>query len=470
MHSTESAKPSSFFSFFSSRKDPPKENRLNDLTQRAFGCLALGAVGDTLGFGSDHNPQNPFDEVNPWELSGNTPYILHTLDQKFGGSYRNIRFRNEKGEQRWVISDDTILHFLAAKTLSRLLRKDPKISINKAISRLAKEHVEVLRFEVEGPRKNQRCFGQSTRKTYHLIKDDPENWKKYIIYNPEATGNGAAMRSMIYGFFYPGEHNRSKLIAACLNSGFLSNPSIRGTFGALTTAALTSFALENIPVSQWIPRLFAVFEQAREYLKGQSEQPDLPPAYRQLLADCLQGDSIDKWILSWQDYHEILSQSKSVIPFSLAFPQSYADRDRLHKSIHEKIAGVTRPSWMAIGDSGDTAVMLAFQGLLAGIRKLMDASGLTEDTGESLTPDQLRDLLQKLPNERQEQIVDEIVKFTVLHGGDNDSTGGIALSLYGTLFGVQGMAEHFVRQTEIMPEVEGVARSVGEVTLRALKT
>jgi ADP-ribosylarginine hydrolase len=439
-------------------------NSLDKISTLALGCLALGAVGDTLGFGSGHHPLPESGTLHTWELCGNTGYIREFIEEKYKGSYRNIEFRNSTtNEQNWVISDDTILHFMQAKVATQVFKKRDA-STDQLIQEIAKQLVCTLNRELDEDKRNERCFGLSTRKTYALFKDYPKNWMEYIRYNPEATGCGGSMRGMIFGFLYPGKANRDQLISAAINAGFLTNPSLTGVLGTLSTASFVAFALEDLPLEKWIPELLEVFKRTRTNLEKIAQSNNYPKNYKELIANCLSDD--------WQHIHACwdfffsAALKEAGIPSREKFPQTLAERDKLHVQIEEFANQKKSSPRLTIGDRAETAVMLAYHGFLSGIRKLLDH--FPNIPLSEATPSQLRELHHRLSEEEQKAIVDEIVQFTVVHGGDNDSTGNIALSLYGTIFGIQGVEKKHVFQTEIMPEVVQVAKKIGAIAKQAL--
>lgn len=443
-------------------KDRRLVDKMDSVTKCVFGALALGAVGDTLGFGSGHDPKPGV--IHIWELYGNSTYIKDVIGSKFQGSYRNIHFR-VGGQQVWVVSDDSILHMMQAQTIAALHEPTPE----EVVSEIAVAHVKTLREQVDW-QCNARCFGRSTQNTYRLIQKDPTHWNHYISYNPQATGCGGSMRGMVFGLIYPGETNRVKLISTALNAGFLTNPSLVGALGIVSTAALAAFSLEDLSVSKWMSELFKVFEGTRRYLlELKANGVGHPQKYQELIEGCLDQKEWDSILGNWNEYYARIMDSIEQIPAKGRFPATSEERDAFHIAIEERANGrKSNPQRLTIGDRGETSVMLAFHGLLLGVRRLLDFFPVTSDAVEASNPGHLRELFQQLSKGQQEQVVDEIVNFTVLHGGDNDSTGGIALSLFGSIFGVDGVADHHVFETEVMSEIMQVVSKLGKLAKNAL--
>ncbi|NGX43393.1 MAG: hypothetical protein K940chlam7_01690, partial [Chlamydiae bacterium] len=342
-----------FFSKISNNKD----QRTDQIAQRALGSLALGAVGDTLGFGSGHNPQHS-GLISPWELRGDTAYIFTVLSERFQGNYRNIRFRNSTGKQEWVISDDTILHFMQAQTIVNLLKTTKTPTPQQTVNAIAEAHVKTLR-EYDVELTNKRWFGNSTRKTCRLIENDPTHWNKYISYNPDATGCGGSMRGMIFGWLYPGERNCQELIATSLNAGFLTNPSLTGALGTLSSAALTAFSLDDVPVSEWISKLQDVFLKTKGYLEAMPDAgEDCPQQYKELVKGCLEENEWKRVFDNWTFFFTKTTGGKDRIPEMTEFPKDAEQRDRFHSEIEKHVYGGQnpKPNRLTIGDRGDTSV------------------------------------------------------------------------------------------------------------------
>jgi hypothetical protein len=249
---------------------------------------------------------------------------------------------------------------------------------------------------------------------------------------------------MVFGLLVPGEARRQKLIELTLKAGLLTNPSVVGAAGCLTTAAFTAFAQEDVPVHEWANKLLGLFELAQNYLEQQPEK---------LLKDLSKKPEWDKLSQDWQHFMKKIGVDKRAIPPRDAFPPSKSARDILHKELETDIRKNAYPH-LTNGDRGDTSVMLAFHGLLYGIRYLLEHFPGRENS----SPSALRSLFNSLPPSQKAEIFDTVVHFTVIHGGDNDSTGSIALSLFGTIFGTSGAPEHQVNGTEIMPKAQKVAK------------
>lgn len=439
-------------------KFTPLNSSVKTTTPSLFAIMALGAVGDTLGFGSGHKIY--LNHSSPWELSGDTSYPLRVLNTFYKGHYRNIHFCDANGKQRWLLSDDSLLHFSQAQGISNALKEQQDPEPYAIVQAVAVTHVNTLEV-YQADSKNPRCFGNSTRRTWRLIKDDPQNWHRYISYNPTATGCGGSMRGMIFGWLHAKDDD-SKLITTSLNAGFLTNPSLVGALGCVSTAALTAFSLRDIPVEQWISRLRQLFHRVQSQLKAQSQSnPPLSQTHRGLLKACLSPTDWEAVHLTWSEYHCLVSGYQDRIPSKDELPSSYQERDAFHQAVENMLYDYKYKSQrLTIGDRGDSSVMLAIHGLLKGVRSLLDKSKVSKKQPESTKPSHLRQLLKKLPNAEKRAIVDTIVHFTVLHGGDCDSTGGIALSLYGSLFGTAGVKRRHVNETELMPEFARISESL----------
>ncbi|MFQ5730183.1 MAG: hypothetical protein ACE5GN_07470, partial [Waddliaceae bacterium] len=173
---------------------------------------------------------------------------------------------------------------------------------------------------------------------------------------------------------------------------------------------------------------------------------------------------------NWTFFFHKTTGGRDRIPGMDEFPMGSEQRDQFHSEIEEHVCGYKpKPNRLTIGSRGDTSVMLALHGFLFGIRTLLDFFPELSNEEINTKPSNLRTLFQTLSTSQQNIIVDKIVEFTVLHGGDNDSTGGIALSLYGSIFGIGGVERKHIDEIEIMPAVMKVAEKIGKHAVELVK-
>ncbi len=402
-----------------------------------FACLALGAYGDTLGFGSGTHDGS-------WELCGSTKHICKIIQKHYQGSYRNIPFMRE----HWTVSDDTLLHLMHAKVLA----KHPTLTGDELIEKIAHKLVKTVGKHCRDDT-NERSFGTSTRRSYLSLKDHPTSWKEHVRYREESCGCGGAMRGMILGHRFFGRDRRATLVEVALKTGLLTNPSVVGVSGCLATAILTAFAKEDMAVQEWGKKLLEAFEQARQFF-NMEHKAHASGNYHKLVESLSKEPEWLKLQKNWKMYFREIGFTAGQIPPRKTFPGTLTDRDELHKKIETAITE-QQSEELTIGDRGDTSVMLALHGFLLGVRMVLDH--YTNET--NTTPSNLRKLYDALSEKDRQAIVDKIVEFTIIHGGDNDSTGGIALSLFGTVFGTAGVDEAQINQIEVLDKIREVASS-----------
>jgi len=425
-------------------------NQKADVIKRIQSSMLMSAIGDTIGYGSGHDPYKK--DVFPWEAIIDGRLMSKILDKHYNGDYRNIHFTSEKEGQRWVVSDDTILQMEEAKAIIAALKKDPGGDVFAIVDQMAKNFAKRLDWEIsEGH--GTRSFGTSTYACYQKYHEKAENWRTTIEFQPKNVGCGSSMRGMVFGLEFFGEKNRKKLIPIALYASALTSQSATGILGGLSSALITAFIMEDLPIGQWIPQLFEEFKHAKQFLKDMSKNGDISQTERDFAKECIKNSNWNYTSEQWNQYYQMLSNKKPSLPTFDTFPQTLDGECDFHSHF---LFETDDYKSQVLGNHAHSAVILAHHGLLYSIAYLV--SKLPKEIQKSINPKEirgsdLRNLLNQLDEKTRKEVFDRIVKFTAFHGGDTDSTCCIALGFYGALLGFNGVEAHQLEEVEFHDEI-----------------
>ncbi|XP_016113724.1 ADP-ribosylarginine hydrolase [Sinocyclocheilus grahami] len=183
--------------------------------------MLLSGVGDALGY------RNQL-----WEYNQSGPAIHQEL-QELGG-LKNISVELPD----WPVSDDTVLHLATAEALATGKAGE------ELLHEVAFRYVEGMK-DMEG-----RKPGPSS--ILGIAQLHPRTEGGYRVpYNPEATGCGAAMRSMCIGLRYPRPDQLSLLVEVAVETGRMTHPHPTGFLGAVSSALFTTYAVQRRPITTW---------------------------------------------------------------------------------------------------------------------------------------------------------------------------------------------------------------------------
>jgi ADP-ribosylglycohydrolase len=275
---------------------------------------------------------------------------------------------------KWFASDDTIM----------------MIAVKRAVLKGGndKDYIdEFLKIKKELD-KDIRGSGITTLKNLkRLLKYKKLNLK----YSDEFGGNGAAMRTAFIGLYYNKEEDFDKLIHQSIYSSRLTHNYVFGFLGGYVTALFCSFAIRKIDPFEWVTMLIKTIPKVDEYMKT----TDIFTEY---------NNDKDKFWDYWKKYNE-----ERLPYFEFKSSEYLFSSDRYNKLL-EYTPGVTKKnsSFNKMGATGIGALIIAYDSLLMSY------------------------------NFREKKFnFDNLVFFSVLHFGDNDTTGIIAGNWYGAYCGFE---------------------------------
>jgi len=373
------------------------------MENKYISCLILHAVGDTVGY-----------KNSEWEFKiASTNKTLEKIYEFIElGGVNNI---NLKG---WIISDDTIFNIDVGNALISDYNNNTSAYCKNVTDLFLESYGYMLK---EGL--NTRQIGLNMKKMIEQIKNG-RKWYDYK-YSETAGGSGASMRCIPFGLaFYK---NKQQLMEYAIESSMITHPNAVGYLGGFASALFTALAVENIPLNKWAQILVDMCEDdVPKYMKNRKlenvSQSKIDSDYEYFIKDR------DIFIGKWKVYIE------QKIDDNGNFIRRRIDKNLLHrvKYYHENFGYFSRNPKFAkeldpgfIGSGGDDSVIIAFD-------CLVDCDGIWE----------------------------KLVVYSMLHGGDTDTTGSIAGAFYGLVYGLDNVPNNFTEHLEYKKEIIQLAKNL----------
>jgi len=361
------------------------------IEEKVQSSLILGSYLDTLGFNNGIWEFNFNYEIkNLYSANIVTNHIVHNF---FALGGFNINVSN------WNASDDTIL--MLATRRACLKGEDIDNYIN--------EYIKVLP-DLED---KKRVSGLNTISTLKLLSKKRDINK--IPFSSKMGGNGAAIRTSFIGLHYYKEEDIDKLIEFSIQSSRLTHNYTLGFLGGLVTALFCSYACRNIKPWKWCDMLISLHESKK--IDNFMKKTNIYDSYKKT--------KYDFWKY-WYKYRENRLSKFNLKPKEFLYA---ADRtsdliDYMPEiDINDKNADFSK-----FGASGIGATILAYDAIL-----------LTITPGDKILDVESNDLEYSFEN---------LIYFSTLHFGDNDSTGCIAGCWFGALTGFQYYNKNIHKQLE----------------------
>lgn len=300
----------------------------------------------------------------------------------------------------WIVSDDTVMHVATAKTL---VSEWDKFTV--FMENLTKEYVKAYdSFMKEGVEK--RYPGKALLKYLGQLKDGVD-WES-IPYDIYAGGSGASMRTSCIGLASYGKDSRDNLVALAVETSRITHNSAVGYLGGVTSALFTALAIEGVDILKWPTILMDIFPLIDVYIKG-------------IFRD------VDKY---QNDKHVFIDKWKRYIDNKFDDEQKLIKR-RIDKNIQFRTTyyydnyGYKRDNVQFPGSGGDDSVIISYD-------CLVDSGGSWE----------------------------KLVVYAMLHGGDTDTTGSIAGSWYGAMYGFKDVPMNVLKNLENRSELENLGKAL----------
>lgn len=302
-----------------------------------------------------------------------------TLTQKILGKvYEFIELggiKNIPGDD-WLVSDDTLCHLAICKSIINEKYDEQALFANIAKTFKLLYPILLKEYDIRRP-------GYTLMKSMKYICEGGD-WND-IPYNLNDGGSGASMRTSCIGLIF--HENRQKLITVALESSRMTHNSVIGYMGGITSALFTSFAINDIHINSWPFLLLDIINRG---------------VIRDIIDKSGRGlnnyeNDIHIFVDKWQKYINMKFDKRNhIITNDMHTNLIHRSRWYIDHFGNDKNYDAS-----FYGSGGDDSVIIAYDCLL-------DA----KDSWERL------------------------VFYAMLHGGDTDTTGCIAGSWYGAIYGM----------------------------------
>lgn len=297
----------------------------------------------------------------------------------------------------WMVSDDTVLHLATGSALRRHEQSKNKEDLYVLLA----EEYKTCMADMAGREAGATCI-ESCRL---LDPWDPNREGYRVPFNEHGGGCGAAIRAMCIGLRYSQPTQLQDLTEVAIEAGRMTHHHPTGYLGSLATALFASYAIQMKPIADWGVGLLSVLPSGKKYIASKP----------QFFAE-QNLQAWDYFELNWLKYLRsrcLLEENSSPV-----FPPRFdvSERERWYKEI--SYAG-----WG--GSSGHDATIIAYDALLG-------CHGDWKELGHR----------------------------AMFHGGDSDSTGSIAGSLFGAVYGFDGVPERNYKYVEFRRQLEAIGNAL----------
>lgn len=320
-----------------------------------------------------------------WEFMKTRTIESKVLEKLY--EYIDLGGINYVPQKEWLISDDSIMHMMVAKGLLTEFE-----TVNSFGKNLVKYFIKAYDYFVKDNNIRKRYPGITLLESLKRLKEENGQWDdmKYDFY---AGGSGASMRNSCIGLAFHNQKDKLKLIQMAIESSRITHNSSTGYLGGMVSALFTSYAINNIYIKKWPFMLMELFNDSTidKYIRNVGRDKE------QYFRDS--HIFIEKWSKYIEDKFDDNDE-----PINRR-----SNRNLIHRTkyYYDNFAFADKPDQFFPGGGGDDSVIIAFDCLI-------DSNGSWE----------------------------KLVIYSMLHGGDTDTTGSIAASWYGAFYGFGDVPEH----------------------------
>ena len=350
------------------------------MEERFSATMILHGLGDTIGF---KNGDWEFSYQKFPDYKNNLLDLRIVLELIF--EFIDLGGVNGINLSGWTISDDTLFHMAIAKSLlkfSGILDKSESIKIKDNM-------IDIYNKIIDDEKNNiPRLMGDTTEHSISKWNDDSD--ERFLPYDKTSGGNGCAMRNLCIGLAFYGEHNRLKLIDFAITTSMFTHNHPFGFLGGLTSALFTAFAIENIPIQNWVFKLIDILHSDNVLKFINTQNDDIYFNYR-------------SFIKYWNTY--IDTRFNNGVPLKTHAHTNILFRTKYY---YDNFSDNS-----FLGGSGISAMIMAYDSLL-------DCDGKWE----------------------------KLIFYAILNPGDSDTVGAIAGGLYGAIYGFGDVPKHMFTHLE----------------------
>ncbi|MCL4145282.1 UNVERIFIED_CONTAM: hypothetical protein GTU68_055295 [Idotea baltica] len=265
---------------------------------------------------------------------------------------------------------------MAMATARALLQADSNITSDYLFPIITQQYIECMKDMSE------RAPGNCVTATLRNIEKGQVQNGYQVPFNGRGGGCGAAMRAVPIGLRFPRSEQYKDLIRVAVESGRITHHHPTGYMGSVAVALFTSLAIRRVPTDEWGMILLNSIKDVKSFIIKSEHEVQLN--LRHMV-------TFEK---KWRNY---LMERNLLNGGTVVFPAKYGvkERDTFYHSLNSSGWG---------GCTGIDAPMIAYDALLFA---------------------------------RDNWIL--LCESGMLHGGDSDSTGILAGSWFGLLYGLDGI-------------------------------
>jgi len=279
----------------------------------------------------------------------------------------------------------------------------------------------------------KRGIGIQTNKSLSLLdykfkKKKEESYIKYLKYDEEMGGNGAAIRTATIGIKW--SNNIDKIIEESIIASRVTHNYYTGFLGGVISALFTSFAINNIPPWIWLDKLLEIHENNKiiNYIHTTDFKNTI-------------DNDIKKYFYYLYKYKEerlndiiTFRKKDSIIRSEFKTIELLPYNEKLQKLVNNGFV-----DFKAIGTSGLDVIIYAYESLLLSIVPMSNYSVDLNNPVYSW---------------------ESLIYFTCLSMGDSDSIGAIAGAWFGALNGFYNIDRNKFNDLEFYNEIKYISEKL----------